>query len=86
MAQYNGLAVIPLDRICADYFCHLSVEKLQRKVMAAEIDLPIVRMEGSQKAAKGVHLQDLALYLDSQRARALNENDKLHNRRSSRLR
>ena len=78
MAQYDGLAIIPLDKVCADYFCHLSVEKLQRKVMSAEIDLPIVRMEGSQKAAKGVHLQDLASYLDEQRRRAVVENDKLH--------
>ena len=80
MAQYDGLAIIPLDKVCADYFCHLSVEKLQRKVMSAEIDLPIVRMEGSQKAAKGVHLQDLASYLDEQRRRAVVENDKLHGR------
>ena len=78
MAQYDGLAIIPLDKVCAYYFCHLSVEKLQRKVMSAEIDLPIVRMEGSQKAAKGVHLQDLASYLDEQRRRAVVENDKLH--------
>jgi Pyocin activator protein PrtN len=80
MAQYDGLAVTPLDKVCADYFSHLSVEKLQRKVMAAEIDLPIVRMEGSQKAAKGVHLQDLAKYLDDQRAKAVIENDKLQGR------
>ncbi|WP_321346408.1 pyocin activator PrtN family protein [Halopseudomonas oceani] len=80
MAQYDGLSIIPLDRVCADYFSHLSVEKLQRKVMAAEIDLPIVRMEGSQKAAKGVHLQDLAQYLDNQRTKAVIENDKLQGR------
>tara|TARA_B100001059_G_C17823953_1_gene580148 strand:+ start:586 stop:864 length:279 start_codon:yes stop_codon:yes gene_type:complete len=80
MAQYNGQAVVPLDKVCADYFCHLSPEKLQRKVMAAEIDLPIVRMEGSQKAARGVHVQDLAKYLDDQRAKAVIENDKLQGR------
>ncbi|WP_442909020.1 pyocin activator PrtN family protein [Halopseudomonas sp.] len=48
--------------------------------MAAEIDMPIVRMEGSQKAAKGVHVQDLAKYLDEQRAKAVIENDKLQGR------
>lgn len=80
MAQYDGQAVIPLTKVCTDYFCHLSVDKLQRKVMASEIDLPIVRMEGSQKAAKGVHLQDLAKYLDEQRAKAVIENDKLQGR------
>ncbi|MNR66800.1 Pyocin activator protein PrtN [compost metagenome] len=48
--------------------------------MAGEIDLPIVRMEGSQKAARGVHLSDLASYLDIQRQKALVENGKLHGR------
>ena len=80
MAQYNGLAIVPLERVCNDYFQHLTPEKMLRKVMAGEIDLPITRIEGSQKAAKGVHLQDLATYLDEQRRRAVVENDKLHGR------
>jgi hypothetical protein len=62
--QYNGLAVIPLEWVQRDYFRHLNVEKLQRKILAGEISLPIVRMEGSQKTAKGVHVSDLAEYLD----------------------
>ncbi|SDS02009.1 Pyocin activator protein PrtN [Halopseudomonas litoralis] len=80
MAQYDGLAIVPLDVVCKDYFQHLTPEKLLRKVAVGEIDLPITRIEGSQKAAKGVHLQDLASYLDEQRRRAVTENDKLHGR------
>lgn len=80
MAQYNGQAIVPLARVCEDYFSHLTPEKLLRKVLAGEIDLPITRIEGSQKAAKGVHLQDLASYLDEQRRRAVIENDKLQGR------
>lgn len=80
MAQYNGLAIIPLERVCADYFCHLTPEKLQQKAQAGTIDLPIVRIEGSQKAAKGIHLSALAAYLDAQCERARIENDKLHGR------
>jgi hypothetical protein len=64
LAQYDGLAVIPLEWVQRDYFRHLNVEKLQRKVLAGEISLPIIRMEGSQKASKGVHITDLADYLD----------------------
>ena len=45
MAQYDGLAIIPLDVVCRDYFQHLSVEKFLRKLLAGEIDLPVVRME-----------------------------------------
>jgi Pyocin activator protein PrtN len=51
MARYDGLAVILLDLVCRDYFRHLAVDKLLRKVMAGDIALPITRMEASQKAA-----------------------------------
>lgn len=66
MAQYDGLAIVPVDAVCRDYFRHLTVEKFLRKVLAGEIALPIVRMEASQKAARGVHITDLAAYLDKQ--------------------
>lgn len=77
MAQYDGLAVIPVETVCRDYFRHLTVEKFLRKVLASEITLPIVRMEGSQKAAKGVHINDLAAYLDKQADAARKECDQL---------
>lgn len=73
MAQYDGLAIIPIETVCRDYFRHLTVEHLLRKVLAGEIELPIVRMEGSQRAAKGVHLSDLAAYLDKQAEAARKE-------------
>jgi hypothetical protein len=65
MAQYDGLAVIPLDVVCRDYFRHLTVEKFLRKVVVGEISIPVMKMEGSQKAARGVHVNDLAAYLDT---------------------
>jgi len=77
MAQYDGLAVIPLDIVCRDYFRHLTVEKLVRKVMRGEIALPITRIERSQKAAKGVHIDDLAAYLDRQAEAARKECEQL---------
>lgn len=74
MAQYDGRAVIPAREVCKDYFEHLTVDKFLRKVSTGEIPLPIVRAEAnSQKAARGVHLQDLALYIDTRRAAALKE-------------
>lgn len=73
MAQYNGSAVIPLDIVCRDYFSHLSADKLARKIGEGEIELPLVRIEASQKGAKGVHLQDLADYIDRRRALAQKE-------------
>jgi hypothetical protein len=77
MARYNGLPIIPVDVVCADYFSHLTVEKFLRKVLAGEIDLPIVRIESSQKCAKGVHLSHLAEYIDKQTAAALKECEQL---------
>lgn len=73
MARYEGLPVIPVDTVCRDFFTHLTPDKFVRKIGAGELAIPLVRMEGSQKAAKGVHLKDLADYLDKQRERALKE-------------
>ena len=36
-----------------------------RKISAGEIAIPLVRIETSQKCAKGIHLTDLAKYLDA---------------------
>jgi hypothetical protein len=77
MAQYDGLAVIPIEWVCRDYFRHLTVEKFLRKTLAGEIALPVVRVEGSQKSAKGVHVTDLAAYLDKQADAARKECEQL---------
>jgi hypothetical protein len=80
MAQYDGLAVIPLERVCADYFNHLTPEKMKMKVAAGQIRLPITQIEASQKAARGIHIQDLAAYIDARHAEAVEELEKLHRR------
>jgi hypothetical protein len=77
MAQYDGLAVIPLTRVCTDYM-NLTVEKFKHKQLTGEIDIPVVRLGArSQKAGLGVHLKDLADYIDRQRQAAVNEQAKL---------
>ncbi|WP_055128398.1 pyocin activator PrtN family protein [Pseudomonas mediterranea] len=78
MAQYDGQVVVPLDRVCKDYFTHLTTDMFQRKVLAGQIKLPITRMESSQKSARGIHITDLADYLDAQRAAALKESHQLN--------
>jgi len=70
MAQYDGLAVIPLARVCADYFPHLSPTKMKIKIDRGEIRLPLIVMERSQKSSRGVHITDLADYIDARRAEA----------------
>ena len=70
MAQYEGLAVIPLERIARDYF---DVDRgglpgFLRRLDAAEIPHPVTRMGRSQKGARGVYLHDPAAYIDARRA------------------
>ncbi|MEM9093934.1 MAG: pyocin activator PrtN family protein [Pseudomonadota bacterium] len=73
MAQYDARAIVPAETVCKDYFTHLSYPKFLRKVNAREINLPLTYAEQSQKSFKGVHLQDLAAYLDARREVALAE-------------
>ncbi|MNO05149.1 Pyocin activator protein PrtN [compost metagenome] len=57
---------------------HLTVEKFKLKCMSGEIDIPIVRLgANSQKAALGIHLKDLADYIDKQRDKATKEQRQL---------
>jgi hypothetical protein len=77
MARYQGAPMIPLSQIVKDFFWHLDEKKLLQKVLRGEIKLTIVRMERSQKSARGVMLVDLVDYLDRQRAMALKELDQL---------
>lgn len=78
MAQYNGKAVIPLSTICQDYM-GLTVEKFKAKQLSGEIRIPIVRLgANTQKAALGIHISDLADYIDNQRSKALKDQKKLN--------
>jgi hypothetical protein len=77
MAQYNGRTVVLLGDVCRDFFGHLTIEKFLRKALRGDIALPIVRIETSQKAQRGVHLMDLAAYIDKRRAAAVKERDQL---------
>jgi hypothetical protein len=81
MAQYNGRAIVPAEEVCRDYFAHLDTPKFVRKVDAGEIDLPLVRIEGSTKSARGVLLTDLASYIDARAKEARDLNDRIHGRR-----
>ena len=77
LAQYGGKTVVPLDVVCRDFFAHLTPEKLLQKCLRGDLKLPIVRIERSQKAQRGVHLVDLANYIDERRAAAVKERDQL---------
>ncbi|MBR7973050.1 pyocin activator PrtN family protein [Burkholderia vietnamiensis] len=83
LAQYDARAIVPIELICRDYFSHLTPVQLVRKVSLGEIALPLVRIEGSKKSAKGVHVEDLAKWIDERRAAALKECEQLCGRSES---
>ncbi len=73
MAQYGARSIIPLEEVARDYFS-LTADKLARKIQHGDIGLPLVRMDAtSQKAAKGVHIDDLAEWIDARREAARKE-------------
>lgn len=69
IAQY-GRAIVPADSVARDYFA-MTPAKFVRKIGAGEIRLPLVRMTDSQKGARGVHITDLAAYIDAVRGEAI---------------
>ena len=73
LAQYDGRSVIPVEIVCRDYFTHLGPQKLVGKITRGEIALPLVRMDTGQKAARGIHISDLANWIDARRAAAVKE-------------
>lgn len=81
MAQYGARAVIPIEDVCRDYFSHLTPAQFMRRVSAGQIDLPVTRIETSQKSARGVHVSDLARWIDDRRAAAVKEADQMQGRR-----
>lgn len=80
MAQYNGKAIIPVEDVCRDYFSHLTPQKFLRKVDGGDLPIAVVRIEGSQKAAKGVYIEHLAAYIDEQAAKAHKEYRQIYRR------
>ena len=77
MNLYDGKPIIPVDVVAKEHF-ELDTRTFLRKVEDGKILLPVVKMEKSQKSAKGVHLQDLAEYIDAQRADARRDMELMH--------
>ncbi len=78
MARYDALPIIPVEQVRSDFFNHLSLSKFLRKLNERVIALPVVSIEASQKSQKGVHIEDLADFLDKRREKALKEHFRFH--------
>ena len=73
LTQYDGMTAIPAEVVCRDFFSHLTPAKFIRNVNEGKIRLPMMRMDGSAKTARAVHVSDLAAYLDERRISAIKE-------------
>lgn len=63
--QYGPQVVVPIDLAARDYFPHLTPENLTRKILSGAIALPLLRIEDSRESAKGIHLLDLAQWIEA---------------------
>lgn len=64
LVQYDR-AIIPLEDVRRDYFAAYEPATFMRKLGNGDIPLPVVRLDGSQKGPRGVHINHLAVYLDA---------------------
>jgi len=74
--RYEFKPIIPAETVAQDFF-DLQERAFLRKIDSGDIALPIVKLESSQKAAKGVHVKDLAEYIDQCAATARRERDRI---------
>lgn len=79
LARYDGLPVIPLERVAADFFSHMTARSLYALIVRGDIKIPLVP-GNSQKAKPAVALEDLAKYLDEQIAKGREEFRQIHGR------
>ena len=77
MGLFGGKPVVPVEDVRRNFFAAYEATTFLRKLAAGDIPLPVVRLDGSQKGPKGVHLTDLAAYLDKQAEAARKEARKL---------
>ncbi len=78
MARYDALPIIPIEQVRLDFFKHLSLPKFLRKLNERAIPLPVICIEASQKCQKGVHIDDLAAFLDKKRDEASRKHVQFH--------
>lgn len=66
MAEYET-ATVSVDQICEKYF-GMKPAHAERKAALGQLPIPTFRAGASQKCPRMIHIQDLADYIDAQRA------------------
>jgi hypothetical protein len=78
MARYDALPISPIEQVRFDLFNQLSLLNFLRKLNERFIALSDVNIEANQKCQKGVHIIDLAHFLENRREDALREHRHFH--------
>ena len=65
-----GTSFIPLDAIRDAFFPEMGPDRFRRALITGDIQLPAMRLRGSQKAREFVDVRDLATWYDGHRAAA----------------
>lgn len=71
MAEYNATS-IPLE-VVAEKFLGLKKERAYRLAATQSLPFPVFRSDSSQKSRWMVHITDLALFLDTQHQKAVED-------------
>ncbi|SDF46232.1 Pyocin activator protein PrtN [Pseudomonas seleniipraecipitans] len=61
----HGDVLVPIDRVRAVYFRHLSPDNFIRAIASGRLNLPVTTLDSSAKAPKFIELHHLATYIDS---------------------
>ncbi|MBI6550125.1 pyocin activator PrtN family protein [Xenorhabdus lircayensis] len=79
MAEFET-SQIPLSDIAVRYL-KMSPGTAERKANEGKLDIPTYKLNNSQKSPRIVHVNDLAAYIDQQRARAVQELERIQFKR-----
>lgn len=63
-AKYGASPVIEAERVREDFYPHLTQKSFRQKLEAGRLDLPVFKLDDSQKAPFFIKLADLARVFD----------------------
>ena len=72
-ARYDGRPIIPIETVREDFFPNVTLKIMIDNINTGRIALPMVRIGVGVKTAKGIHLTDLARYIDERTEEARKE-------------
>ncbi len=73
IARSNGRALVPVEGGCRVFLSYLTITHLVEKASIGQIKLTLIYVEPSERAANGIHVQDMADYTNARKKVAQGE-------------